>query len=93
VGEDGRDWVTVDLVPWQGQGTNRTLYTGPISGEKARPRTPRKAKAADAGCPTCGKVHAPCTECGAPTRCPVDEPGEPFTLCDICDAKMADARL
>ena len=42
-------------------------------------------------CPTCGETHAPCTRCGAPTRCPPDEPGEPFLLCDKCDAYDAAA--
>jgi len=47
----------------------------------------------DTECPTCGKTHPPCTMCGAPTRCPPDEPGEPFTMCNECDAKMAGADI
>lgn len=42
----------------------------------------------DRKCPTCGEVHPPCSVCGAPTRCPEDEPGEPFTMCDDCDSDM-----
>jgi len=30
----GQDWVTVALVPWRGEGSLRTLYAGPISGEE-----------------------------------------------------------
>jgi hypothetical protein len=36
-------------------------------------------------CPTCHEIHAACITCAAPTRCPSDEPGEPFTQCDHCD--------
>jgi hypothetical protein len=43
----------------------------------------------DFTCPTCGATHPPCTFCGGPTRCPPDEPGEPFTTCDTCDAEQA----
>jgi len=39
-------------------------------------------------CPTCGEVHEPCTRCGAQTRCPADEPGEPFVFCDACDREL-----
>jgi len=28
--EQMRDWVRVELVPWQGSGTNKVLYMGPI---------------------------------------------------------------
>jgi len=43
-------------------------------------------------CPTCGEIHPECSMVGChnPTHCPPDEPGEPFTLCDSCDAEMAD---
>lgn len=43
----------------------------------------------DRECPTCGGTHPPCTMCGSPTRCPPDELGEPFSMCDACDEKMA----
>ncbi len=43
----------------------------------------------DFTCPTCGATHPPCTLCGGPTRCPPDEPGEPFTACDACNAEQA----
>jgi len=43
----------------------------------------------DFTCPTCGATHPPCTLCGGPTRCPPDEPGQPFTMCDACDAEQA----
>jgi len=26
------DWVRVELTPWQGRGSNRLLYDGPIDG-------------------------------------------------------------
>lgn len=29
---DGVDWAIVSLVVWHGQGTNRVLYNGPVSG-------------------------------------------------------------
>jgi hypothetical protein len=30
--DTGMDWVTVTLTPWQGRGTSKLLYSGPISG-------------------------------------------------------------
>ncbi len=38
-------------------------------------------------CPTCRAEHPVChnEDCDRPTRCPPDEIGEPFTLCDACD--------
>lgn len=42
-------------------------------------------------CPTCGSTHSLCLSplCSNPTHCPPDEPGEPFTRCDACDAALA----
>lgn len=31
---DGVDYARVTLKPWQGQGTRRDLYDGPVSGAK-----------------------------------------------------------
>lgn len=39
-------------------------------------------------CKNCGEVHPPCKRCGASTRCPEDEKGEPFIYCDKCDKEM-----
>jgi hypothetical protein len=33
--KDGKDWARVELRPWYGAGTNRTLFEGPVSGEPA----------------------------------------------------------
>ena len=45
-----------------------------------------------APCPTCGNwQHPPCALCGVATRCPPDDPGDPFTFCDPCDAELATA--
>ena len=40
-------------------------------------------------CPTCGNYHLICEnpDCGNSTHCPPDEPGEPFILCDACEAE------
>lgn len=42
-------------------------------------------------CPTCGDTHPKCLtpDCNNPTQCPPDESGEPFTLCDPCDAELS----
>lgn len=32
--KDGKDYVTVELVPWRGAGSHRILYEGPISGRR-----------------------------------------------------------
>lgn len=39
-------------------------------------------------CPVCNGEHPPCAVCGGITRCDQEEPGEAFTLCDSCDAKL-----
>lgn len=41
-----------------------------------------------AKCPTCGNVHESCSQCGRPTRCPADEVGEQFSMCDECDKDL-----
>ena len=33
VNDDGTDCVRVELTPWEGAGTYRLLYDGPINGE------------------------------------------------------------
>ena len=40
-------------------------------------------------CAVCGAIHPPCSLCGGRTRCPPDEPGEPFAHCDRCNAEIA----
>jgi hypothetical protein len=30
--KDGRDYCSVSLIPWHGNGTSKILYTGPVSG-------------------------------------------------------------
>lgn len=37
-------------------------------------------------CPVCGNIHDPCAnpDCGRPTLCHVDTPGEPFDYCHVC---------
>lgn len=47
-------------------------------------------RASREACPTCGDTHPACTMCGKPTRCPPDEPGEPFATCEECDANEVD---
>lgn len=32
--KDGEDYALVQLEPWHGEGTNQTLYRGPVSGRK-----------------------------------------------------------
>ena len=27
---DGQDWVSVEMIPWQGEGESRLLYDGPV---------------------------------------------------------------
>jgi hypothetical protein len=34
---DGIDYARVSLTPWQGAGTDRVLYDGPVSGAKVLP--------------------------------------------------------
>ena len=31
---DGKDYVTVSLIPWHGRGTTRVLYSGPVDGSE-----------------------------------------------------------
>lgn len=42
----------------------------------------------DRMCVVCNGEHLPCTKCGGVTRCDVQE-REAFTLCDSCDAEIA----
>ena len=38
-------------------------------------------------CPNCGtRNHPPCVNCGRKTICPLDEPGENFITCEVCNA-------
>lgn len=32
--KDGEDYALVQLLPWRGQGTNKVLYDGPVSGRE-----------------------------------------------------------
>ena len=54
------------------------------------PKSERQGKR-DQHCPTCGELHSRCKMpgCENRTRCPVDEPAEPFAYCDACDAELA----
>jgi hypothetical protein len=44
----------------------------------------------DGSCVTCDETHGQCSmpDCGHYTYCPPDEKGEPFTVCECCDAVM-----
>lgn len=72
------------------RGKQHTVYYRMFDGGEARFVGPNTIVALPHGeCPTCRKSHPSCTICGQPTRCPQDEPGEPFAWCDECDAKIA----
>jgi len=47
-----------------------------------------EVRAEGSGCPTCADIHPACRDCGAATRCPSDEVGQPFIYCDGCDANQ-----
>ena len=40
--EDGVDTAYVSLIPWNGKGTNKVLYSGPVSGKANE--TPHKTR-------------------------------------------------